>query len=167
MEGFCHPRREPTTSATSTRKQATKSMRRAVEATPGAQCRATTRAPPDSAKRPVKQARTGKNPDFRALLQLSVRSPPTSLDAWRSRCSPGLFPLRGLPTQSLDSRPPLMCFPLGPDLPPKKQNKTDQRHSRVSIRSGLGTTPKTHPSLPEVCHLVRMPPNSLRFNPAS
>jgi hypothetical protein len=167
MEGFCHPRREPTTSATSTRKQATKSMRRAVEATPGAQCRATTRAPPDSAKRPVKQAQTGKNPDSRALLQLSVRSSPTSLDAWRSRCSPGLFPLRGLPTRSLDSRPPLVCFPHDLDKPPKKPVNAVKRHSRVSIRPSLGMTPKTHPSLPEVSHLVRMPSNSLRFVPAS
>jgi hypothetical protein len=118
-------------------------------------------------KRPVKQARTGENPDFRALLQLSVRSPPTSLDAWRSRCSPGLFPLRGLTTRSLDSRPPLLCFPHDLDPPPKRQAKADQRHSRVSIRPSLRMTPKTHPSLPEVSHLVRMPPNSLRSTPAS
>jgi hypothetical protein len=83
-----------------------------------------------------------------------------------SRCSHDLFPHRGLPIQSLGLRPPLMC--LLPHRPsrPKTRRPVASRHFRVSIRLGLGATPKTGSNLLEVCNLFRSP-ETLRQPPAN
>jgi len=47
---------------------------------------------------------------YRALLRLSIRSYARCVTTWRSRCSPGLLPLRGLPVRALRTVPPLLCL---------------------------------------------------------
>jgi hypothetical protein len=118
-------------------------------------------------KASTKQTRTGLNPDFRALLRLRVRSPSGDrYVAGRGRCSPGLRPLRGLPDQPLGLRPPLMRLPSDRLRPLSKENvqkPTAQPRYRVSIRLTLRGSPKRASSLPEVFHLIRLPPG---FPPA-
>jgi hypothetical protein len=74
-----------------------------------------------------------------------------------SRCSLDLSPLRGLPIQSLGSRPPLMCLLGRPPLRPKTLWLPVLRHFRVSIRPDLEATPKTGSNLHGVCDLFRSP----------
>jgi hypothetical protein len=74
-----------------------------------------------------------------------------------SRCSLDLSPLRGLPIQSLDFRPPLMCLLGLEPLRPKTRCLMASRHFRVSIRPDLGATPKTDSNLLGVSHLFRSP----------
>jgi hypothetical protein len=93
-----------------------------------------------------------------------VRQP---LAAGRSRCSLGLPPLRGLPNQPLDFRPPLMRLPPGHLRPPSEENaqkSTAWPRFRVSIRLTLERSPKRSFSLPEVYHLIQPPPE---FPPTS
>jgi hypothetical protein len=95
--------------------------------------------------------------DFRALLRLSVRTRGARLGARSSRCSPDLWPLRGLPARPLGLRPPLLRL-LGLEPPrPKTDWLGALRHYRVSIRPNLGATPKTDSNLRGVCNLVRSP----------
>jgi hypothetical protein len=74
-----------------------------------------------------------------------------------SRCSHDLSPLRGMPTRSLGFRPPLMCLLGLEPLRPKTLCLMASRHFRVSIRPGLGATPKTGSNLLGVSHLFRSP----------
>jgi hypothetical protein len=102
----------------------------------------------------LKQARAC---DFRALLRLSVRTRGARLGARSSRCSPDLWPLRGLPVRPLGSRPPLLRLLRRQPPRPKTSQLLASRHYRVSIRPNLGATPKTDSNLRGVCHLIRSP----------
>jgi hypothetical protein len=80
-----------------------------------------------------------------------------SLERRPSRCSHDLFPLRGVPTQPLGSRPPLMCLLR---LVPRRLATLWAevlRHFRVSIRLSLEAAPKTGSNLREVSYLFRSP----------
>jgi hypothetical protein len=90
----------------------------------------------------------------------------TPLSGRSSRCSHDLFPLRGVPIQSLGLRPPLMCLLPRESRRPKTLWLVASRHFRVSIRLDLGTTPKTGSDLRGVCNLFRSP-RALQQPPAN
>jgi hypothetical protein len=134
----CNPEGAPTTSAASRRKQATNTMRRAVATSSEAYCTTPTKAALGSVKALSKLARAGVNPDSRALLRPSVRSP---LRAVRPQKKPMLSwpsPLRGFPDWPLGFRPPLPRFSRGQGCLPKKAPFAVRRHLRVSIRTSPG-----------------------------
>jgi hypothetical protein len=95
----------------------------------------------------------------------SPYSEPLPLGTGTSRCSHDLSPLRGLPIQPLGLRPPLVCFLRREPRRPKTLCLLVSRHFRVSIRLGLGATPKTGSNLRGVCNLFRSP-RTLRKRPA-
>jgi hypothetical protein len=70
-----------------------------------------------------------------------------------SRCSHDLFPLRGFPAQPLGLRPPLMRLLVHVSRRPKTRCPVESRRFRVSIRLGLGATPKSGANPREVCNL--------------
>jgi hypothetical protein len=87
-------------------------------------------------------------------------SKPVRLGTGTSRCSHDLSPLRGVPSQSLGLRPPLMRLLRHEPQRPKTRCLVASRHFRVSIRLGLGATPKTGSNLRGVCNLIRSPRHS-------
>jgi len=118
----------------------------------------------------MKQARTGVNPDFRALLQLSVRSPRKAVrlsggadallaflpsEAYRTSCWARALPSCAYrPAESSSLRRGHSRA-----LSEESARTTAWPHFRVSIQLALETTPKSPLSLPEVFHLVRPPPD--------
>jgi hypothetical protein len=102
-------------------------------------------APPDRHE-PTSSERCSDRESVLECSRLGVRS---------SRCSPGLFPLRGLPAQPLGSRPPLVCLLRAAAARPKTSFLGASPHSRVSIRLHLGAAPKTGSSPLEVLNLFR------------
>jgi len=78
-----------------------------------------------------------RDPGSRALLRPGVRHSARRINVEQSRCSPGLLPLRGLPTRPLGANPPLVYLSVR-DL----RRSAHGRYYRVSIRSSLGVAPE-------------------------
>jgi hypothetical protein len=106
----------------------------------------------------VVSAPASRHPQLQSFAPTqSPYSEPLPLGTGTSRCSHDLSPLRGMPSQSLGSRPPLMCLLRPEPRHPKTLRLVVLRHFRVSIRPGLGATPKTGSNLHGVCNLFRSP----------
>jgi len=130
--------------------------------------KALTKAPLGSVARLGEAGSNRREPRLQSLTPAEspflVRQP---LAVSRSRCSLGLPPLRGLPNQPLDFRPPLMRLPPDHLRPPSEENAQKSAawpRFRVSIRLTLERSPKRSFSLPEVYHLIQLPPE---FPPTS
>jgi hypothetical protein len=81
--------------------------------------------------------RTNGDPGSRALLRPGVRHSTRRVNVTSSRCSPGLFPLRGVPTRPLGLTPPLVHLSAC-----HLRRGARRRCFRVSIRSSLGAAPE-------------------------
>jgi hypothetical protein len=90
-----------------------------------------------SASRADHQRHTAGDPGSRALLRPGVRHSVRRVNVTRSRCSPDLFPLRGVPTPPLGVSPPLVHLAAC-----HLRKGARRRCFRVSIRSGLAATPE-------------------------
>jgi hypothetical protein len=71
-----------------------------------------------------------------------------------TRCSRGLYPLRGPLAHSLGLRPPLMYLCVTPN---SEEFRCSAMYFRVSIRLNQERTPKSPFNLLEVSHLIRTP----------
>jgi hypothetical protein len=94
------------------------------EADPGPEAshRTLGQASTGSASDQPSSTRAGENPDSRALLRLSSRSPSGTVKHSKKPMLSWPSPLRGLPARPLGLRPPLPRFPTRLRLPlPKKQ----------------------------------------------
>jgi hypothetical protein len=99
---------------------------------------------------PAKQTRAGEDPDSRALLRLSSRSPSGIVKHPKKPMLSWPSPLRGQPARLLGFRPPLARFPTRLRLPlPKEQ-------ARFRIAAPQGVSSRTWE------RLRRATPTSLR-----
>jgi hypothetical protein len=104
------------------------------------------RTGPGSVKSPSGQPFRRREPDFRALLRLKVRTSVDTVKRCGSRCSHDLSPLRGSPAWPLGNALPSCTYLQRFSRLKRHGFSRFQRYFRVSIRPGLGMTTRALPT---------------------